>query len=43
MQSGLCGRCYLSEAQDPIPPLLTHCILVYSRTVDLFTQERGGE
>jgi hypothetical protein len=32
---------YLSEAQNPITPPLTHCICVYSIRY-LFTQERGG-
>jgi hypothetical protein len=38
---GLCGRCYLSEAQSLILHPLTHCIRVYS--ILIYTGKGGGE
>jgi hypothetical protein len=38
---GLRGEFYLSEAQNPIPPL--HSVYVYRYKVYLLSQGRGGE
>ncbi len=41
---GLCGRCFMSEAQNSTPPPHKHCIVysVYVYTIYLFTQGGGG-
>jgi hypothetical protein len=37
---GICGRCYLPEAQNPVPLPFTHCTCVYN--VLIHTGKGGG-